>query len=156
MAGFFFSQVILILLWSTGALAQERPEPPTDTADAYNILQGKFLDDCTPDGDVQAIVKELQAIPKGGTGLKGVHARGRYAPREIMFSPMDLLSPSLTENEKAAKIHQMTLNPSATGIEKLDKLNRQFGAVRIVDMSLPGDWLSIQFDNPLDMACVVD
>ena len=69
-----------------------------------------------------------------------------------MFSPAELLPPELTESEKTVKLHQMALNPSATGIEKLDKVNRQFGAVRIVDLSLPGDWLSIQFDKPLDMA----
>jgi hypothetical protein len=48
------------------------------------------------------------------------------------------------------------LNPAATGIEKLDQLNSRFGAIKIVDMSLPGDWLAIQFDKPLDMGCVAE
>ncbi len=155
MKGSVWLQAVLILLCSTGVSAQ-RPEPRTDTTDAYNILQGKFLDDCTPDGDVPGIVKELQAIRKAVPALGGVHAMGRYVARELMFSPDELLGPSLTDEEKASGIHRLIVNPTATGIEKLDKLNKQFGVLEIVDTSLPGDWLSIQFGKPLDMGCVAE
>jgi hypothetical protein len=130
--------------------------PLADTADAYGILQGKYQDGCVPDGDVQAIGKELRAIREAMPSLARVHESGSYVPQQLLLSLAKLWSPSLTFDEKLARVQQMNSHPLATGIEKLDKLNKQYGAVRIVDTFHEAEWVTIHFSKPLDMVCVAE
>ncbi len=148
-------KIILIVIWLATSAAQPF-SPPTDTTDAYSILQGKYKEGCVPDGDVQAIGEELRAIRKAVPEVAGVHDSGRYVPQQLILSLAGLWSPPLGDEAQKARIQRMTSNPLATGIGKLDDLNRRFGAVRIGDQFLGGDWVLIHFGKPLDMGCVAE
>jgi len=126
--------MVLLLLAHTGGFAQRSTES-ADLEDAYVILEGKPGDDCTPNGDVQAIVRELQAIRKAIPQLAGVHAMGSYAPQELILS-----------------LNEFT----PTRMPELDNLNRKFGAIGMSDLGTPGDWTVVSFSKRLDMFCVAD
>jgi hypothetical protein len=95
---------VLLLLAHTGGFAQQSTESP-DLEDAYAILEGKYGDDCIPRGDVQAIVRELQAIRKAIPQLAGVHDVGSYAPQELILSLTDFPPARMPELE--------SLNPNS-------------------------------------------
>jgi hypothetical protein len=153
-ARFASLQLGLLSFWLPPAAAQP-PAPASDLRDAYNVLQGKYKPDCTPDGDVQAIAVELNAIRKLAPAVANVHEQGRYVPQELLLSIAGLLPALATEEQTRSRLREMASHPLATGIAGLDGLNRRFGAVRLKDEYL-GDWVSIFFSQPLDMICVVE
>jgi sugar lactone lactonase YvrE len=137
------------------AAALTAPLAP-EIGDPYGILQGKYKDGCVPDGDVQAIGEELRAIRKAVPAVAKVHEPGIYAPRQLLLSLTELWPPSLSAEDKRARVKEMNLHPLTTGIRKLDGLNKEFGAVRIEDIFPESDWVSIYFGKPLDMLCVAE
>src|SRR3954469_13048158 len=131
---------ILVLLWFPSyTAAQTRTE--ADISEAYVILQGKYKPDCTPAGDVHTTILELNAIRKAVPAVSNIHATGRYSSQQLLLSTASLFSPSLTEAQMTSQIQEMTLHPLGTGIPDLDRLNRQFGAVRLE--RLFDDWITI-------------
>jgi hypothetical protein len=153
-ARFACLQLGLLSFWLPPAAAQP-PVLVSDLTDAYNLLQGKYRPDCTPDGDVQTIALELNAIRSAVPSVANAHEHGSWVPQELLLSLTGLLPASATEEQTRSRLSEIALHPLATGIVDLDRLNRQFGAVRLKPEYLD-DRVSILFSKPLDMTCVVE
>src|SRR4051812_3197581 len=144
---------ILVMIWITSYTATLMCFVDV-IREPYIILKTDYKPDCTPAGDVHTTILELNAIRKAVPAVSNIHATGLYSSQQLLLSTASLFSPSLTEAQMTSQIQEMTLHPLGTGIPDLDRLNRQFGAVRLE--RLFDDWITIHIGKPFDMSCVAE
>jgi hypothetical protein len=124
---------VILAATNTRSAAQRLAPEMLDELDARAILQGTSSDGLIADKDIRIILTELTAIRTFAPELGNVHEHSGVALSvpSITIRARYLVQPSLSTQQQAALIGKIIANPLATSSEKLNALNRRFGAEMI-------------------------